>query len=616
MTTSGSAPARDEVPPAQCWDDAALFPTPDAWNATYEDVAARLDEVRSFEGTLRQGPERLAAWLHLIEGVERDLGRLRVYATMAANVDTYDEAARERSDRVVGLGAEVAEAASFARPEAYEVGLDVLRGWVSEHPALVDRAVWLRRLERDAPHVRGPEVEALLGALQVPFAGAATSHGLLANAELDVRDARDAAGNSHEVTQSRVDVLKGSEDRVLRERAWTNYADAHLARKRTMASMLATGARQTNLSARTRRYEDALDMTLAPLEVPRSVVESLLATFEAKLPIWHRYFELRRRHLGVDVLRPWDVDAPLGRASPTVPFERSVAWLADALAPLGAEYVDAMRRGALEERWVDHAPNREKRMGAFSTAWSGTHPYIMMSYTDDLGSTSTLAHELGHSMHSYLCWRAQPYPYARYTLFAAEVASNFNQAMLRDHLFRLAADDRDFQLALIDETMANFGRYFLIMPTLMRFELALHERAKRGTGLSADALNELMADLFEEAYGPAMSMDRERVGITWAQFHTHLYARFYVFQYATGIAGAHAFARRIQSGEPGASEAYLDFLREGGRTPPLEAMRRAGVDLAGTEPVEEAFRVLAGHVDRLERLVNDGGRGGEADGAR
>ena len=598
-----SPPDRKDVPAAQRWDDAALFATPEAWEAAYRSVEERLESIGAYRGTLAEGPERLADWLELIEGVERDLGRMRVYASMASSVDTLDEASRERADRIVGLAARVSEAASFARPELYALGLDVLRGWVAEHPALADREVWLHRLERDAPHVRSPEVEALLGALAVPFSGAPTSHGLLANAELDVPDATDASGGSHEVTQSQVAVLKASDDRVLRESAWKNYADAHLARKRTMASMLATGARQTNLLARTRGYEDALAMTLSPLEVPRSVVLNLLSTFETHVPIWHRYFDLRRKHLGLDVLRPWDVDAPLSDDSPHVPYERSVDWLSEALAPLGADYVRAMRSGALEERWVDRAPNRGKRMGAFSSAWAGTHPYIMMSYTDDLGSTSTLAHELGHSMHSHLCWRAQPYPYARYTLFAAEVASNFNQVVLRDHLFREREGDRAFELALIDEAMSNLGRYLLIMPTLMRFELELHDRAERGTGLSADALGDLMADLFSQAYGPAMEIDRERVGITWAQFHTHLYARFYVFQYATGISGAHAFARRILDGVPGAAEAYLDFLREGGRTPPLEAMATAGVDLADPAPVEEAFRVLDGHLDRLERWV-------------
>jgi len=594
---------RSEVPDDQRWDRAALFEDLAAFDAAASAVAARLDEIRAFSGTLDRGPARLAAWLDTIEGVERDLGRLRVWASMASSVDTNDEPARERADRLTALGAHVAEAAAFATPELVAIGTDTLRSWIGD-PALPDRERWLQRLERDAPHVRSAEVEALLGALRTPFAGAATTHGLLANAELDVPPARDANGVDHAVTQSVVSALKGSPDRTLRESAWKSYADAHLARKRTMANLLTTGARQTNLLARARGYDDALAMTLTPLEVPRGVVDALLDAYQANLGVWHRWFELKRRHLGLERLRPWDVDAPVCPSPPHVAYETSVDWLAAALAPLGDDYVQAMRRGALQEGWVDRAPNAGKRMGAFSTSWGGSKPYIMMSWTDDLDSASTLVHELGHSMHSYLSWNAQPYPYARYTLFAAEVASNFNQAMMRDHLFRERAGDRDFELALIDETMSNFGRYFLIMPTLMRFELELHRRADSGEGLSADALTTLLAQLFAEAYGPAMEMDDERVGITWAQFHTHLYSRFYVFMYATGIAGAHAFARRIVDGADGAAERYLAFLREGGRTPPLEAMRRAGVDLASPEPVADAFRVLDAHVDRFEALLD------------
>lgn len=595
--------ARADVPSGQRWDHADLFADLDAFDAALREVEERIPTLAAFRGTLDQGPDRLAAWLQAAEALERDVGRLRVWTAMASSVDANDEPARERADRVGALASRIAEATAFEVPELLAIGTETLRDWLRD-PALADRERWLQRLERDAPYVRSAEVEALLGALRTPFAGAAASHSILANAELDVAPAHDADGVEHAVTQAVVSTLKGSPDRTLRESAWTNYADAHLARKRTMANLLVTGARQTNLLARVRGYDDALAMTLGPLEVSRDVVDALLETFRANLGVWHRYFELKRRHLGLDRLRPWDVDAPVSPAPPTVGYVESVDWLSASLAPLGDDYVQAMRRGALEDGWVDRAPNAGKRMGAFSTSWGGSKPYIMMSWTDDLGSASTLAHELGHSMHSWLSWRTQPYPYARYTLFAAEVASNFNQAMMRDHLFEQRAGDRAFELALIDETMANFGRYFLIMPTLMRFELELHRRAEAGEGLTADALSEHLAGLFAEAYGPAMELDEERVGITWAEFHTHLYARFYVFMYATGIAGAHAFARRILDGEPGAVDRYLAFLREGGRTPPLDALRAAGVDLASPDPVQDAFDVLNRHVDRFAALID------------
>ncbi len=262
-----------------------------------------------------------------------------------------------------------------------------------------------------------------------------------------------------------------------------------------------------------------------------------------------------------------------------------------------------MRRGALEQRWVDRYPNKGKRLGAFSSGVQGTHPFIMMSYTDDVFAMSTLAHELGHSMHSYFAWRSQPPVYSSYSLFVAEVASNFNQAMLRDYLFKTFAGDEAFELALIEEAMRNFHRYFFIMPTLARFELAAYERIARGESLTANTMNELMSDLFSEGYGAEVVVDSEREGITWAQFHTHLYRHYYTYQYATGISGAHALAHKILKGEPDATERYLGLLRAGGSNFPLELLYEAGVDLGDAAPVETTFEVLSGLVGRLEALV-------------
>jgi oligoendopeptidase F len=225
----------------------------------------------------------------------------------------------------------------------------------------------------------------------------------------------------------------------------------------------------------------------------------------------------------------------------------------------------------------------------------------MMSYQDDLFSLSTLAHELGHSLHSHYTRATQPFIYGRYALFVAEVASNFNQAMVRHHLFR-AQPDRDFQIALIEEAMSNYHRYFFIMPTLARFELEAHARTERGAPLSADILIGLMADLFREGYGEEVAFDHERIGITWAQFQ-HMYMNFYVYQYATGIAAAHALSRPILAGDKAAASRYLDFLKAGGSRFPLDALHLAGVDMTQPEPVEAAFGVLAGLVERLEGLV-------------
>ena len=393
-------------------------------------------------------------------------------------------------------------------------------------------------------------------------------------------------------------------DREVRRTAWENYADAHLAFKNTMANNLAAGIKQDVLRARVRRYDSSLEAALFPDNIPLAVFHNLIDVFKRNLPTWHRYWRLRRKALGVETLHEWDIKAPLASGKVNVPYSQAVDWICEGMAPLGEEYVAVLRRGCLQERWVDIYPNKGKRLGAFSYGGPGTHPFIMMSYNDDLFSASTLAHELGHSLHSYLSWQTQPLIYARYTLFAAEVASNFNQAMVRDYLLR-TQPDRDFQIGVIEEAMSNFHRYFFIMPTLARFELELHERAERGQPLTADSFNGLMADLFAEGYGSDLEMDRLRTGSTWAQFSTHLYSNFYVYQYATGIAGAHALARGILDKKEGAVDRYLGFLQAGGSRYPLDALAAAGVDLRSPEPVEIAFGILAEYVERLEKLVSE-----------
>lgn len=599
---STTLPERKDIPLEHTWDTTSVFESDAAWEQAVQDVSARLPKLAEFRGRLSGGPAVLADFFELMDELYGAVGKIGTYAMMRHTVDTSDQEAAALNDRSRGVFAQFGAMMAFAQPELLAIGTERLMQWADEEPRLAIYRHYFDSLGKMAQHIRSAEVEELLSLVQDPFRTATSVHGVISDADMTFKPAVDSSGQEHTVAQGTIDSLLHSTDRELRRTAWENYADAYLALKNGLANALAAGVKQHVFMARARRYDSALAAAVESNHIPVEVFHNLIETYRKHLPTWHRYWQVRQKALKLDKLQPYDTRAALTTNEPEVPYETAVEWIAEGMRPLGDEYVEVLRRGCLEERWVDRYPNKGKRAGAFSGGSSDTHPFILMNYTNDLGSLSTLAHELGHSMHSYYTRKHQPRMYSWYGIFLAEVASNFNQALVRAHLFETNSD-RDFQIALIEEAMGNFHRYFFIMPTLARFELAIHERAEQGQPLTADIMNGLLADLFAEGYGDEVEMDRERVGITWAQFPTHLYMNFYVYQYATGISGAHALARRVLDGEPGAADAYLEFLKAGGSAYPLDILKDAGVDLASPEPVEETFGVLAGLVDRLEKLV-------------
>jgi oligoendopeptidase F len=601
METTTTTPPRSAIPVERTWDAESVFPSVEAWEAEVDAILAELPALAAYAGRLAEGPGVTLEALRARDALTQRLGHVYTYAGVGYAVDTTNQEAVARFGRAESVGAQAAAAAAFVEPELLAIGRDRLAEWAQADEGFAPYAHSFDDLFRRGEHVRSPEVEELLGMLADAESGPFTAYSGLTDTDLLFGAATGASGETAEVTQGSIHGLLASPDRELRRSAWESYADGYLTVRNTITATYATAIKHDVFSARARRHATTRAAALHRTNVPVEVFDGLLATFERNLPTWHRYWGVRAKLIGVDGLQPYDLWAPLGAGAAELSYEQCVEWICEALQPLGEEYVATVRRGCLEERWIDVYPNQGKMSGAFSAGSQGTLPFIVMSFDGTAGSLGTLAHELGHSMHSYLSWQTQPPISSRYSLFVAEVASNFHQALLRAHLLEVI-EDRELQLAVLDEAMANFHRYFFLMPTLARFEKDVHERVERGEGLTADALDELMADLFAEAYGPGFSFDRERVGITWAQF-SHLYAPFYVFQYATGISGAHALARGVLDGDAGAAERYLDFLRAGGSAYALDILRHAGVDLGSTKPVEETFAVLAGLVDRLEALA-------------
>ena len=597
-------PTRAEVDARFTWDAASVFSDEAAWDSALETVLVRLPDLAEFKGHLGDSPDTLADWFDATESLQRLFGKLTVYSTMSYSVDVTNQAAVARTDRTRTVGAQLWAAMSFALPEMYAIGLPKLREWVATSNRLAHLGHYFDRLEKLESHVRSPEVEEVLIRVSDPLASAVSAHSVLANADMKFQPAVGVEG-AEEVAQGTIGALLTSPDPSIRRSAYESYADAHLALQNTMATSLAAGIKRDVFYARARGYASSLHAALEPAFIPLEVFHNIIHAFRANLGTWHRYWRLRRRVLGLDVLKAHDTRAPLQDFRLQVPYEQAVEWVAAGVAPLGEEYVRVLRRGALEDRWVDVYPNKGKRMGAFSTGVPDTFPFIFMSYNDDIFAMSTLAHELGHSMHSHYARGTQPFVYSNYGLFQAEVASNMHQALTRRYLLDTQPDP-EFQIAVLEEAMANFYRYFFIMPTLARLELELHERVERGGPITAAYLNDATADLIGEVYGDEVEIsgpDRDRAGSTWAQFHTHLYSNFYVYQYATGIAGAHHLANRVAAGDSKAAEAYIAFLKSGGSMYPLDGLRLAGVDMSSTEPVDAAFAALADTVTRLEKLL-------------
>ncbi|HXN90344.1 MAG TPA: oligoendopeptidase F [Candidatus Sulfotelmatobacter sp.] len=600
-----SLPPRSEVEKRFTWNAESVFEDEAGWEKALDTILSRLPDLQEFKGHLGDSPDLLADWFDASERVHRVMATVIVYSIMAYSCDVGDQEAAARADRARSVAAQLGAAGSFAVPEMLSIGIPKLREWVASSPRLSHLGHYFDRLEKLQKRIRSAEVEELLTQVSDPLASALSVHSVLANTDLKFAPAVGADGELHEVAQGTIAALLTSPDREIRRTAFESYADVHLAMRHAMAASLAGGVKRDVFFARARGYASSLEAALEPSHIPVDVFKNVVRTFRDNVGTWHRYWRIRRQALGVEVFRPYDTRAQISSTTLNVPYEQAVEWIAEGVAPLGEEYVRVLRKGALEDRWVDIYPNKGKRMGAFSTGAMDTRPFIFMSYNDDIFSMSTLAHELGHSMHSYHTRGTQPYVYSNYGLFQAEVASNMHQALTRRHLLATQSDPA-LQVAVIEEAMSNFYRYFFIMPSLARLELEIHERVERGGALTADYLNGLMADLMIEVYGSEVEVnerDRERIGSTWAQFHTHLYSNFYVYQYATGIAAADHLVERVAARDPKAIASYLAFLKSGGSIDPLEGLRMAGVDMTSAEPVEAAFATLASMVERLEKLT-------------
>lgn len=599
--TSKDALKRKDAHPESLWSGDQIFASWSEWEDEYLVVQQQYAGLAEYSGRLLSSPEILAEWMWKVNDLSLKTGRLFMFARFAATVDSSDIDAKAAIGQSASLQAQFAAATSFSVPELVK-DADKLRDWGENEPDLKLFAHFFDNLIRQQKHLRSAEVEEILSMLNEPFNSVNQTFTELVNTDLHFEDAKDRSGKRFTIKQSTLSNSLQSLDRKRRKTAWNHYMDSYRSMQNTLAANYITWIKQQVFMARVRGYESVLEMRLSPFNLPLDVFHNLIDTFKQNLPVWHHYWDVKREVLGINKIKPYDLWAPVGRNNPVVSYPQAVEWIAESLNDLGEEYVSVMKRGALEERWVDWAPNIEKRQGAASWRRYLMPPWIFMSYNDSVLSMSTLAHELGHSMHTYLASENQPEVYFGFGSLSstvAETASNFNQVMARHYLREIKQDDPDYIIAMVEEAMANFHRYFFIMPTLARFELEVFTRAEQGKPLSVKIFNEIMSSLFAEGYGETLTDDPKRTGITWATF-LHLYMPFYTFQYAIGISAAHAIGDRVLSGEEDAAANYLAFLKAGGSMYTMDLFNLAGVDMTTPDPVISAFKVMEDNIQMLK----------------
>lgn len=594
--------SRADVPREETWALEDVFPDESAWESALSAGGDLLPALASYSGRIGEGPQALLAALRARDRVREVLGPVIVYALLRRAEDATNQQSGELADRAIAIGARAEAAGAFIPSEIAALPDKTLERWFNNVPDLEQYRPAIERITRQRDHIRSPEVEEVLARSGEVAATAEIVHSVLEDGELPLGGITDESGLPVRLAQGNLQRYLDAGDRRVRRDAWERSADAYLAYRNTFAATLSGAVKRDVFYARARGYRSSLEAALAPDNIPTAVFHNLVDAVWRHFTVWHRYFAVRRRLLGLAEgdQHAYDLEAPLV-TQPRITWSEGVELVLASLAPLGEDYVAEVRRG-LVERWTDRCANIGKSGGAYSSGDFGTEPYISMTWQDNLTSVSTLIHEIGHSMHSLLTWRHQPVTYADYGMSAAETASNFNQALMGDYLLSLRTD-RDWTIAVIEERMANFMRYLFTMPILARFELAAHERVESGGALSAAWLSQSLLASYREGYGSEVIVDPARVGITWARF-PHLFSNFYVFQYGIGISAAAALSSAVlNKGEP-ARVRYLSFLRTGGSRDSLDALRDAGVDLSTADPIDHAFSVMSGYIDRLESLAD------------
>ena len=592
-------PKRSEIPEEFTWDLSDMYPSDEAWLAEYEALKEMPARLEAFRGHLGDSAETLLEFFRLQDELELRLMPLHTYASCSSDADTADGVYQDMVGKAYSSYVAIASAGAFATPEIMAIDEDRLNLFYVAQPELETYRRSIYRIRRRAAHILSGECEALLASAGEIAETPDKIGSVFRNADIRFDPAKDEKGEEHPLTNGTFVPLLESADRTLRRSAFEQYYSRMGAFRNTLAAALNGEFRQRLFFSRARRYPDTLSAALDVTEVPTEVYTNLIEAVHANLDKMYRYVALRKKLLGVDELHMWDVYTPIvGGTARKIDFEEAKATVLEALAVLGEDYTDLLKE-AFAERWLDVYENEGKRGGAYSTGGSRPHPYVLLNHKDTLDSMFTLAHEMGHALHSWHSCKYQPVNTSDYVIFVAEVASTCNEVLLMRHLLGRTSDKNE-RAYLINHFLDSFKGTVYRQTMFAEFELMLGRMAEEGQTLTADALSEKYLALNKLYFGPDMISDDE-IALEWTRI-PHFFYNYYVFQYATGFSAAVAIANRILSEGECAVRDYKKFLSGGGSTDPISLLKIAGVDMSTPEPVNSALSLFGELLDEMEKL--------------
>ncbi len=585
---------RSEIDPQFKWRLEDLYASDEDWTACYENIRSRMEEFAQYRGALAK---KLKACLALNEELAEKTLRLYAYATMRLHEDGANAFYQGLADKAENLYVRFSEAVSFITPEILTLSEETISEFLKENPIYKQYIADILRVKE---HVLTPEVEGLLASAQEIAEGPSNIFAMLANADMKFGTVRDENGDEVELTHGRYGLLLESGNREVRKAAFETLYDAFIRQKNTIAANYGTSVKADLFFARARKYASAMEASLSANNIPVAVYENLVKTVDKNLHLMHRFVKIRKERFGLADIHFYDLYTPLvPELNVKVGFEEAKETVYKALEPLGDEYRKLLQN-AFDSSWIDVYENEGKRSGAYSNSVYGAHPYVLLNYSNRLNDMFTLAHEMGHALHSYLTQGNQPFIYGDYTIFLAEIASTLNEALLINYLLNNTTD-KNVRVYLLDYYLHQFRTTLFRQTMFAEFEASAHQMAEAGEPLTADSMKEVYTKLLEKNFGPDMVLD-EQIKMEWLRI-PHFYNAFYVYQYATGFSSAIALSHKILTeGKPAADRYIKNMLCAGSSDYSIEILKNAGVDMSTPEPIEGAMKVFEELLDELESL--------------